>query len=214
MNIFRIGGDLSHLLAILILLRKIWKSTSCAGISGKSQLLFAVVFLTRYVNIDLFTSMISIYNTSMKAVFIVTSIASCYLIYVKFKTTYDLPHDTFRLVFIIVPVALLSLLFNFDFNVREILWTFSIYLEAVAILPQLFMITKTGKAETITGHYLFALGLYRALYLINWAYRYYYSGFFDLYAICAGCVQTILYCDFFYVYITKVINGQNTELPI
>ncbi len=31
MNIFRLLGDLSHLLAILILLAKIWKTRSCAG---------------------------------------------------------------------------------------------------------------------------------------------------------------------------------------
>ena len=57
------------------------------------------------------------------------------------------------------------------FIILKILWTFSIYLESVAILPQLHMIVKTGEAETITYHYLFALGLYRALYIANWAYR-------------------------------------------
>lgn len=41
------------------------------------------------------------------------------------------------------------------------MWTFSIYLEAVAIMPQLFMLSRTGSAETITAHYLFALGSYR-----------------------------------------------------
>ena len=61
----------------------------------------------------------------------------------------------------------------------------------------------TGEAETITSHYLFALGAYRALYIVNWVYRFYFEGFFDLIAIVAGCVQTILYCDFFYLYITK-----------
>jgi len=65
------------------------------------------------------------------------------------------------------------------------------------------MVSKTGEAETITSHYLFALGSYRALYLLNWIYRFYGEGFFDLIAVVAGCVQTILYCDFFYLYITK-----------
>ena len=31
MNLFRLIGDLSHLLAILVLLVKIWRSRSCAG---------------------------------------------------------------------------------------------------------------------------------------------------------------------------------------
>jgi ER lumen protein retaining receptor len=46
-----------------------------------------------------------------------------------------------------------------------------VFLESVAILPQLFQLTRTGEAETITTHYLFALGTYRALYLVNWIYR-------------------------------------------
>ena len=53
----------------------------------------------------------------------------------------------------------------------EILWAFSIYLEAVAILPQLFMLQRTGEADSITSHYLFALGLYRGMYIPNWIYR-------------------------------------------
>lgn len=65
------------------------------------------------------------------------------------------------------------------------------------------MVSKTGEAETITSHYLFALGVYRTLYLFNWIWRYHFEGFFDLIAIVAGLVQTVLYCDFFYLYITK-----------
>ena len=67
---------------------------------------------------------------------------------------------------------LLALIFNYEFSVTEILWTFSIYLESVAIFPQLFMLQRTGEAETITTHYLAALGIYRALYIPNWIYRY------------------------------------------
>ncbi|XP_011661838.2 ER lumen protein-retaining receptor 2 [Strongylocentrotus purpuratus] len=211
MNVFRLVGDLSHLLAIIMLLKKIWSSRSCAGISGKSQLLFALVFTTRYL--DLFTSFISVYNTSMKVIYILCAYATVYLIYVKFKATYDHNHDTFRAEFLVVPVGGLAFLVNHDFTPLEILWTFSIYLESVAIMPQLFMISKTGEAESITSHYLFCLGGYRALYIINWLYRFYSEGFFDLIAIVAGCVQTILYCDFFYLYITKVIYGQKLSLP-
>lgn len=86
------------------------------------------------------------------------------------------------------------------------MWTFSIYVEAVAILPQLFMISKTGEAETITSHYLFALGSYRALYIFNWLYRFYYENSFDIIAVVAGIVQTVLYMDFFYLYITKGVK--------
>ncbi|CAK9290874.1 unnamed protein product [Gordionus sp. m RMFG-2023] len=211
MNVFRLTGDLSHLLAIIILLVKIWKTRSCSGISGKSQLLFALTYTTRYV--DLFLTYVSVYNSTMKVIFLVASYATIYLIYFKFKATYDRNHDTFRIESLIIPSLVLAILINHDFSLLEILWTFSIYLESVAILPQLFMVSKTGEAETITSHYLFALGSYRALYILNWIYRYHFEGYRDLIAIVAGCVQTILYCDFFYLYITKVLKGKNLKLP-
>ncbi|XP_072127939.1 ER lumen protein-retaining receptor 3-like [Mobula birostris] len=212
MNVFRLAGDLSHLLAILILLMKIWSTKSCAGISGKSQLLFALVFTTRYL--DLFTSFISVYNTSMKIIFLLSAYITIYLIYFKYSSTFDRENDTFRVEFILVPVAGLSFLVNHEYTALEICWTFSIYLESVAILPQLFMITKTGEAETITTHYLFFLGVYRALYLANWIWRYQTEGFFDQIAVVSGVVQTIFYCDFFYLYITKVLKGKNLGLPL
>lgn len=81
----------------------------------------------------------------------------------------------------------------------EILWTFSIYLESVAIMPQLYMLQTTGSAETITAHYLFALGSYRGLYILNWVYRFYSENFLDPIAVVAGIVQTVLYADFFYL---------------
>ncbi|KAI5698635.1 hypothetical protein M8J75_009641 [Diaphorina citri] len=211
MNIFRMTGDLSHLLAAMLLLLKIWTTRSCAGISGKSQFLFAIVYTARYL--DLFTSYVSVYNSFMKIVFIAASYGTVYLMYIKFKATYDHNHDTFRAEFIVLPAALLALIINHEFTVFEVLWTFSIYLESVAILPQLFLVSKTGEAESITSHYLFALGAYRALYLLNWVYRYYSEDYLDLIAIVAGVVQTALYCDFFYLYITRVLKGRKLELP-
>lgn len=71
------------------------------------------------------------------------------------------------------------------------------------------MITKTGEAASITTHYLFFLGLYRALYLGNWLWRYHVEEFFDQIAVVSGVVQTIFYCDFFYLYFTR---GQHVPL--
>ncbi|TGZ56484.1 hypothetical protein CRM22_010144 [Opisthorchis felineus] len=211
MNIFRFLGDASHFVAIIILLLKIWKTRSCAGLSGRSQILFALVFTTRYL--DLFTTFVSVYNSIAKVVFIISSYTTVFLMYRKFKATYDSNHDTFRLEFLVVPCAVLALLVNERFTFLEVLWAFSIYLESVAILPQLFLISKTGEAETITSHYLFALGSYRALYILNWVYRYFVERHLDMIAIVSGVVQTLLYCDFFYLYITRVVKGKTLAMP-
>ena len=67
------------------------------------------------------------------------------------------------------------------------------------------MLQRTGEAETITTHYLFALGAYRALYIPNWIYRYLTEQphYWDPIAVTAGLVQTVLYSDFFWIYYTK-----------
>ena len=70
------------------------------------------------------------------------------------------------------------------------------------------MLQRTGEAETITTHYLFALGAYRALYIPNWLYRYFVvevPRFYDPIAVIAGIIQTILYSDFFWIYYTKCV---------
>ncbi len=41
------------------------------------------------------------------------------------------------------------------------------------------------------------------MYIVNWIYRYYEDGHLDMIAIVAGTVQTLLYADFFYLYVTK-----------
>ncbi|CAB3402929.1 unnamed protein product [Caenorhabditis bovis] len=213
MNIFRISADMSHLIAVIILLVKIWKSRSCSGISLRSQILFAVVFSARYL--DLFTTFISVYNTIMKVTFLAGTYATVYLMLFKFRSTYMRESDTFRVELLVIPAAVLALFINYEFTPFEILWAFSIYLEAVAILPQLFLLQSTGSAEVITAHYLFALGSYRGLYILNWIYRYYTESFFDPIVIVAGIVQTVLYADFFYLYVTRVVQVRKAmELPI
>ena len=169
MNIFRLAGDFAHLASIFILLHKIQLSRSCRGISFKTQLLYAIVFVTRYM--DLFHET-SLYRFLMKNFFIGSSVYVLYLMKIRFPPTHDPAIDTIKLEYLMGPCFVLALLFHYHFDFMEIMWTFSIYLEAVAILPQLFMLQRTGEAEAITTHYIFALGAYRALYIPNWLYRY------------------------------------------
>ena len=58
--------------SILVLIYKIHAQKSCAGISLKTQILYAVVYVARYT--DLLNSYISLYNSAMKLVFIVSSV--------------------------------------------------------------------------------------------------------------------------------------------
>jgi len=213
MNLFRVAGDLSHLISIFVLLHKMRTSKSCIGISFKSQVLYLVVYVTRYLDL-LWTFQHSAYNSLMKIIFIGSSAYTIYLMLNDFKPTHDPNIDTFKVEYLIGGSAILALLFPYKWTTAEVLWSFSIWLESVAILPQLFMLQRTGEAETITTHYIFALGAYRALYIPNWLYRYFMESYTDPIATVAGIIQTILYSDFFYIYYTKVLKGRKFELPV
>ncbi|XP_010243088.1 PREDICTED: ER lumen protein-retaining receptor-like [Nelumbo nucifera] len=214
MNVFRLAGDMTHLLSIIILLLKIRATKSCTGISLKTQELYVIVFLTRYL--DLFTKYISFYNTTMKLVFLGTSISIVwYMRYHKVvKQTYNKDQDTFRHYFLAIPCFLLALLIHHEFTVIEVLWTFSIYLEAVAILPQLVLLQRSRNIDNLTGNYVFLLGAYRALYLVNWVYRYFTENHLVRWIPwLSGLVQTTLYADFFYYYIKSWKNNEKLQLP-
>ncbi|EPE07121.1 er lumen protein retaining receptor [Ophiostoma piceae UAMH 11346] len=213
LNFFRVLGDLSHLVSIGILLHKMVQLKSCSGISFKSQVLYFIVYITRYL--DLFSTE-SIYNFLFKVLFISSQGYILYLMTTSYKPTNDPSIDTFRVEYLLGGAAVLGVLIPYKYTFSEIFWAFSIWLESVAILPQLFMLQRTGEAETITTHYIFALGLYRALYIPNWIYRFATEPAHkvDWIAIIAGVIQTILYSDFFWIYYQKVMKGKKFKLPV
>ncbi|KAF6810861.1 ER lumen protein retaining receptor [Colletotrichum musicola] len=213
LNLFRILGDLSHLASIGILLHKMVQLNSCSGISFKSQALYLVVYITRYL--DLFSTS-SLWNLVFKILFITSQGYIIYLMTTAYKPTNDPNQDTFRVQYLLGGAAVMAIVFPYYYTFWEIMWAFSIWLEAVAILPQLFMLQRTGEAETITTHYLAALGIYRALYIPNWIYRYFTEVHHkvDWIAVVAGIIQTVLYSDFFWIYYTKVMKGKKFKLPV
>ncbi|KAF2076058.1 hypothetical protein CYY_002622 [Polysphondylium violaceum] len=217
MNLFSFIGDLLHVTSILILLFKIKSDRSCAGISLKSQILFTIVFTTRYL--DLFSNYVSFYITIMKIVYLALSYYTLYLMN-KFKFTYDKDHDTFRVQYLIVPCLVLAIITygepthpGFFSLLLEILWTFSIYLESVAILPQLVLVQRTGEVELLTSNYIVCLGGYRAFYFINWIYRIFIDNWSGKIVMLAGLIQTALYIDFFYYYFQSKWSGGKLVLP-
>ncbi|KAI5786058.1 ER lumen protein retaining receptor-domain-containing protein [Pyronema domesticum] len=180
---------------------------SCAGISFKSQCLYLLIYILRYLDLPTTWQYIP-YNTSLKLIFLCSSAWTLYLMTTRYRPTRDPSIDTFPSWILILGSILLGLLFHYQNTVLEISWAISIWLESVAILPQLFMMQRTGEAETITAHYLFALGIYRVMYIPNWVLRYIYENppWFDGISITAGVVQMVLYSDFFWVYWKKVMK--------
>ena len=139
------------------------------GISCKTQEVYLLVFCVRYV--DLFMYFVSMYNTCMKIFFISSTATIIYLMRYKlpFCTTYDALGDQFPHWKILVPVALLlTCVLNTGWTAWQFSWSFSLWLESVAFVPQIVMLHKMRVVENLTSHYVAFLGLYRFFYILNW----------------------------------------------
>lgn len=91
-----------------------------SGISFKTQWLYAVVFLARYV--DVLTDFISVYNTVMKLVFIASSAMIVWWMRMDrvVSRSYDKQLDTFRHYFLVAGSLALALLVNEKFTFKEV----------------------------------------------------------------------------------------------
>lgn len=52
--------------------------------------------------------------------------------------------------------------------VNRLLWAFCVYVEAVAVAPQVVMMQRNKTIEKFTGHYVFFLGLSRFFSCAHW----------------------------------------------
>merc|ERR1712228_487014 len=121
-----------------LLVFKLHKSKSCVGVSCRMQEMYALVFIFRYL--DLFWSFISFYNTVMKLIFITTTLYLVYLMRYKVPIcqTYERSSDSFPYeLYLLGPCFVLGIAFTDEYTIPNILWSTSIWMESVAILPQL-----------------------------------------------------------------------------
>lgn len=220
MNIFRLAGDMSHVFSIIVLLLRLRVVKNAQGISVRTHELFLLVFVTRYL--DLFTTYYSLYNSCMKILYIFTTASIIYMIRYQepIKSTYDKAQDTFlHWKFAVLPCVIIAFITHLfgkhRFNMMELLWIFSIYLESIAILPQLIVLQRYREVENLTGNYIFFMGSYRALYIANWIYRAYHEPFYQHHFVVyfCGVLQTLLYADFFYYYLKSKAKGGKFSLP-
>ncbi|KAJ7113569.1 ER lumen protein retaining receptor-domain-containing protein [Mycena epipterygia] len=201
MNPFRLAGDLAHLASKCILIWSIHQNKSAEGISFLTQAMYALVFVTRYL--DLSTRFVSIYNSLFKVVYIISAFYVLGLMRWIYPRTPESQMAWRAAGISLAAACLFAFVFNYNFSLTEVLWSFSIALESVCVIPQLILLRQTTVPTVITSRYLLALGSYRALYIPNWIWRYMVDNVVDPIAVPCGIVQTALYLDFAWVYYSR-----------
>lgn len=138
------------------------------------------------------------------------------------KSSYEDKLDTFlHGKFAIAPCLVLALVLN-EGSLKagalsylfEVAWAFSIYLEAIAIVPQLIMTQRHKAVENITSYYMASLGAYRGLYVLNWVYRVFAEPHYRAWIPwVAGVIQTLFFADFlYYFYVCRIKLGMKAVI--
>merc|ERR1719389_1245853 len=201
---------------------KISQQRSVAGISGRSLILQALSYILRLSSTTWLKGYIPVDETGdwlyqlldVFALLMVLQILYC--VFKSHRHTYQEECDAFSVQGITISCFILAVIVHPDLNDRPLfdtLWATSLYIDVVAMAPQLWMMSKSGGAESVTSHYVFAIALSRAVNLVFW-----YYGYAELapedgganiagYAILAAHVlQILLMADFVVLYIKSGCN--------
>ncbi|GAB5373141.1 hypothetical protein AAMO2058_001724700 [Amorphochlora amoebiformis] len=213
-NIFRVSGDVLHAVGLLFLLHRLIWLKSASAISLKAQIMYLLVFVTRYL--DLLVPGGYIYNRVFKIYYILSTAIIVFLLWRSghapgWKSTYNREKDTFVATFIAIPSFVLAYALTPSgalegslhwIDVLQILWTFSIYMEAFVMLPQYIMFYRmtVERPDLYAFLIVFCLGGYRVLYMINWIMKFkmkgaYVSRYHVVSAI-GGIGNVIFFLDF------------------
>eukprot|EP00252_Welwitschia_mirabilis_P022941 TRINITY_DN6365_c0_g1_i1.p1 TRINITY_DN6365_c0_g1~~TRINITY_DN6365_c0_g1_i1.p1 ORF type:complete len:276 (+),score=5.26 TRINITY_DN6365_c0_g1_i1:273-1100(+) len=216
-NLF-VAAEAIHALGISVLIYKLTKEKTCAGLSLKSQELTALFLAVR-----LYCSFVMEYDihTLLDFATLVTTLWVTYMILHNLRSTYAEDLDNLSLLYVVIPCAFLALVVHPSTShniINRILWAFCVYLEAVSVLPQLRMMQNTKVVEPFTAHYVFALGIVRFLSCAHWVLQVMDSrghlltalgyGLWPPMVLLSELVQTFILADFCYYYVKSVVGGQ------
>ncbi|KAI4389614.1 hypothetical protein MLD38_001822 [Melastoma candidum] len=216
-NLF-VAAEAVHALGISVLIYKLTKEKTCAGLSLKSQELTALFLAVR-----LYCSFVMEYDihTLLDSATLATTLWVIYMIRFKLRSSYMEEEDNLAVYFVAVPCVVLSLIIHPSTHhhiINRICWAFCVYLEAVSVLPQLRVMQNTKIVEPFTAHYVFALGIARFLSCAHWVLQVLDTrgrlltalgyGLWPSMVLLSEIVQTFILADFCYYYVKSVFGGQ------
>lgn len=246
------SGDFSFLLTYAAFMRcfgfglmnyRMWTLKTVKGVSLKTLELYALTFIARLLSIMRHQGYLPFDKTGdwfYHFVEMCSFAAVCFAMFGVFgplMPTYDEKHDKFGnmkpvpselgIVYLAVPCVVLAVVFHPSLN-REFFsdtcWTLSMYLEAVSMLPQIYMFQKQaadegGTVDVLIGHTMFTLGFSRIFELIFWLGSFKElndsnGGMYPGYIVLLSQLgHLVIMADYFFYYFKSLSKGQPMELP-
>jgi len=222
-------SSIMQMLGFVLLSIKVRHTRSAAGLSSKTLEMYFVFFMFRlsstifkngYLPID--RSGDWVYQAAdVMSVFLVLHLL--YVMHKTYGTTYQAQHDTLDIFKSILPLAVLAFFVKGDLNSSPFfdwVWTTSLLVDTVAMLPQLWMMTKVGgTVDGMTSHFVTCLAISR-----GFAFSFWWIGYTELHiegqtfnkagytVVLAHLLQLVFCADFMYYYVKGIMSGRGTAV--
>jgi hypothetical protein len=206
-----------QVLALVFLRIKVSKTKNVQGISAKSLMMQTAVHSLRLCSTTWLKGYIPADETGdwlYQLIDVMMLMACLQLLYTMLRThraTYQVEHDDFNVAPALLFCFICAIFVHPDLNDRvffDTIWATSLYVDVVAMIPQLWMMSKVGKeVEALTGHYVAAISVSRIVNFVFW-----YYGFPELAPVDEGFniagwavigsigLQLLLLADFMFCY--------------
>jgi len=217
-------------LGFCLLRLKIRQQHGAQGISSRSLQLFAVMYVCRLFSTLQFNGYLPVDRTGdwvyqtceVCALAVIVSVLAS--VHSQHEGSYEKENDTCAIMPFLIGCVFLSTLVHPSLNNRripDIAWTAALYLESIAMVPQLFLMTKKGgEVESLASHYVACVFVSRILMMSFWINSYAElkpkgSDFnWPGYGVMgAQALQVVLFADFMWYYVKGLRANARMVLP-
>ena len=226
-SFFLVLSSIVQICAFVIILTKVTNYQNCSGFSPNTLICYCILLFARLTSTLFYPGYLPS-DSSGSWLYQLTDILSLficglliYLIYFKHNETADIMLDnSIPFYYLVIPTYILAIIIRSNLNDNvfcDINWAFSMYLEAVAIFPQILLFSKKrGQIESFTSHYVALCGLSRLFSLIFWWDTYeelvndnlYFGSLVGYFIIGSQILQLIIMADYYYLYFKSILKGQ------
>jgi len=223
-------GAAVQCLGFCLLRLKMHKQGGSQGISSRTLQMFLLTYCFRLYSTLQYNGYLPVDRTGDWAYQAIDCVAVCVVlslivtIHSKYESTYEKSMDTCAIHWFFVGALLLAVLVHPHLNNRRVpdmCWTAALYMEAVAMVPQLYQMSKKGgEVDSLAGHYVACCFVSRILMLSFWLHSYPEltpkGSSFNLpgYGVVgAQLLQLVLFGDFMWYYVKSVTTEAKLVLP-
>jgi len=211
-----------QLLALVILTREIRAARSVRGLSLEMMMCYVTAVAARFGSTGFEDHYMPGDKDLEHFAYLVLELATLgtavYVIYLvgMYGHSYEQELDRTKMYYLAGPALVFALVFGPSWNESAFCntsWTFALYLECVAGVPQLTMFSMAKNPVSFVAKFLFTIAIARAISFLFWAWYLYEYGVWSCVYICgAQAVQLLWMADFVHKYVASCM--QQMRLPL